>query len=296
MNKRQLKTIAENAFFSMFRRKADVCDIQETFYGWVVFLASGKSKIVVKFSREVGRIGKEVASLEQLRKIVSCPVPEIYLFGREAGYDYIVLDWLDGVSAHQLPEDSKAVMTFREDYTDILLALHEHQHPQGFELSNGQFSQHLGSAFDDWMGSVYHYLMSAGSPFSLRLKEKFADLWDNRSKILAPIAHESSSFVHDDCHIANVLFDPTTFKVAGLLDPCDSGFKHRELDVIHLFDVRSDLHIAERYLEKSHLDDGFEERRHFFSLWDDAKHSRNMGWYNEQWLTNKFSLYESAIQ
>ena len=66
--------------------------------------------------------------------------------------------------------------------------------------------------------------------------------------------------------------------------------------MIHLFDVRSDLHIAERYLEKSHLDDGFEERRHFFSLWDDAKHSRNMGWYNEQWLTNKFSLYESVAQ
>lgn len=85
MNKPQLKTIAENAFFSMFRRKADVCDIQETFYGWVVFLASGKTKIVVKFSREVGRIGKEVASLEQLRKIVSCPVPEIYFLVEKLG-------------------------------------------------------------------------------------------------------------------------------------------------------------------------------------------------------------------
>lgn len=295
MNKPQLKAIAEKAFFTMHRRAADVCDIQETFYGWVVFIAAGKAKVVVKFSREVGRIGKEVLCLEQLRKIVPCPVPDIYFFGREEGYDYLVLDWLDGVSAHQLPNDPKAIEVFREDFTDILLTLHEHQHPQGFELSNGDFSHCLGQAFDDWMGSVYHYLISSGSPFTQVLKEKFMALWEHRSDILAPIAHESSSFIHDDCHIANVLFDPNTFKVAGLLDPCDSGFKHRELDVIHLFDVRSDLGIAERYVEKSQLDESFDSRRHFFSLWDDAKHSRNMGWYNEQWFMNKFNSFERAI-
>ena len=102
MNKAQLKNIAEKSFFAMFHRKADVCDIQETFYGWVVFLATGKAKIVVKFSREVGRISKEVSCLQKLRSIVSCPVPQIYLFGREEGYDYIVLDWLEGRPADEV--------------------------------------------------------------------------------------------------------------------------------------------------------------------------------------------------
>ncbi|PSW44273.1 phosphotransferase [Photobacterium leiognathi] len=296
MNKAQLKNIAEKSFFAMFHRKADVCDIQETFYGWVVFLATGKAKIVVKFSREVGRISKEVSCLQKLRSIVSCPVPQIYLFGREEGYDYIVLDWLEGRPANELPNDKFAIETFREDYTDILIALHEHNHPQGFELTNGKFDCDFNNAFDDWMEGVYKYLSCAVSPFSAQLKDKYTELWERRREILAPIANESSSFVHDDCHLANVLFDPKTFKVAGLLDPCDSGFKHRELDVIHLFDVRGDTHIAERYIEKRQLDDGFEARRYFFSLWDDAKHSRNMGWYDENWLTNKFNKFESAIR
>ena len=115
-------------------------------------------------------------------------------------------------------------------------------------------------------------------------------LWEQKDQVLSPI-NSRSSLVHDDCHIGNVLFDPKTFKVAAILDPCDTGYKHREFDLFHLDDVRPDLKLVERYQEKVPSAEGFECRRWFLSLWDDAKHSRNMGWYDEQWLLAKVNQY-----
>ena len=58
-----------------------------------------------------------------------------------------------------------------------------------------------------------------------------------------------------------------------------------------LTDKETDLKLVERYQEKVPLAEGFELRRWFLSLWDDAKHSRNMGWYDEAWLTSKVNQF-----
>ncbi|PSW05390.1 phosphotransferase [Photobacterium lipolyticum] len=295
MNKPQLKLIAEKTYKAMFSQQPELCNIQETFYGWIVFLVSPKGKFVVKFSREYGRISKEIEGLKRLKKALDCPVPEVYLFGREEGHDYLVMEWLDGVSAYELPSDPKALEIFREHYTDILIALHDCQSEKGFEIDREHFDPCLINAFDAWMYPVLRYVLSCESPFSSQLKSAYSQLWEKRVEILSPI-NTSSSLVHDDCHIANVLFDPKTFKVAAILDPCDVGYKHREFDIFHLFDVREDLKLAERYQEKTPLTDGFETRRWFLSLWDDAKHSRNMGWYDESWLVTKLDQFNIAYK
>lgn len=295
MNKPQLKRIAESAYQAMFSQKPDVSNIQETFYGWVVFLISPKGKVVVKFSREFGRIEKEVTALGLLKKKVTCPVPEVYFFGRSEGYDYMLMEWLEGISAYELPNNPKAIETFREDYTNILIALHEHTDSRGFEATPEKFEPSLIDAFDQWMYPVLRYVLSSASPFSCELKDAYRFLWEKKTEILTPINNQSS-FVHDDCHIANVLFDPKTYKISGLLDPCDVGFKHKEFDIFHLFDVREDLKLVARYHEKSPLIEGFEIRRYFLGLWDDAKHSRNIGWYDESWINSKLDRFNTAYK
>ncbi|MEZ8741757.1 phosphotransferase [Photobacterium swingsii] len=290
MNQQQLERIASDTFQKLFGLRASFVQTELTFYGCVVFLATDKQKAVIKFSKEIGRLAKEIQGLERLNKILDCPVPAIYFYGRDEGYDYLVLEWLDGQSAHELPLDKKAIATFGEHYTDVLLALHECSHEQGFELDDHTFSPRLIDAFEHWMYPVYRYLMSAASPFSRQLKDDFASLWESRAQVLAPI-NQGSSLVHDDCHIGNVLFDPKTYKVAALIDPCDVGFKHREFDLFHLYDVRPDLKLADMYIKKAKLADGYQARRWFLSLWDDAKHSRNIGWYDEEWISHKFERY-----
>ena len=291
MNRPQLKKIAELAYRTMFRQAPDLCEIQETFYGWVVFLASNKGRVVVKFSREIGRLAKEVEGLERLAKVLPCKVPEVLFFGREDGYSYIVLEWVEGVSAHQLPTDDKAIAAFRESYLNILLSLHEQQAPQGFEVGSGEYVPSFLDAFEQWMEPVCRYVLSSGSPFSKELKASFTSLWEHKSELLKPMS-QHSSLIHDDCHLGNVLFDPKTYQVSAVLDPCDVGFKHREMDLFHLYDVRPELELVEHYCQHHSLDDGFEARRWFFSLWDDAKHSRNMGWYDEAWLQDKVDKYQ----
>ncbi|OAN11539.1 phosphotransferase [Photobacterium jeanii] len=290
MNERQLERIACETYKILFGVSASFVQTELTFYGCVVFLASERQKVVIKFSKEVGRLTKEINGLERLAKIVDCPVPAIHFYGQQEGFDYLVLEWLDGQSAHELPLDKTATTTFSEHYTDILLALHECSHEQGFETSPQCFTPSLNEAFEHWMEPVYRYLMSAASPFSAQLKDDYQALWEQQTDILAPINH-GSSLVHDDCHIGNVLFDPKTYRVSALIDPCDVGFKHREFDIFHLYDVRPDLGLADVYFSKTEKADGFEQRRWFLSLWDDAKHSRNIGWYDEAWLNHKFDNY-----
>lgn len=293
MNQPRLKQIAEIAYQTMYGQRPELCHIQESFYGWVVFAASPKGKVVVKFSREIGRLAKEVRGLSRLANKFDCPVPEVLFFGREDGHDYLVLEWLDGLPAYELPNEPLALERFREDYTDLLLALHEHQSEQGFEIGEDKFERCQIKAFESWMDPVLRYVLSDCSPFSSKLKDAYVSMWEKKEEILSPI-NTNSSLIHDDCHVGNVLFNPRTFKVAAILDPCDVGFKHREFDLFHLYDVRPDLKLVERYQEKVILADGFEFRRWFLSLWDDAKHSRNIGWYDERWLLSKVNQFNET--
>ncbi|UXI03946.1 phosphotransferase [Photobacterium sp. TY1-4] len=289
----QLKQVAQHTYQSLFGCQPELCSFQESFYGWVVFLASPKGKVVVKFSKEVGRLAKEVSALSRLSTVMDCQIPRVLFFGREAGHDYLMLEWLDGVPAHTLPDDPKLIEAFREHYTDLLLSLHEHREALGFELAEDQYESCLIRAFEAWMQPVYRYVLSDGSPYSARLKDQFTQLWGRRAEILAPI-NTHSSFTHNDCHVGNVLFQPQTGRVAVLLDPLDAGFKHREFDVFLLDDVRPDLKLIERYHQKMPPAAGFTCRRWFLSLWQDAKHSRNIGWYDERWLLTKMAQFERA--
>ncbi|HIF9067097.1 TPA: phosphotransferase [Photobacterium damselae] len=296
MNKPQLLNIAKKAYLTMFNTQAEVCDIQETFYGWIVFLVGSKGKIVVKFSKEVGRIAKEANALKRLRTVADCAVPSIYFFGRDEGYDYLALEWIDGVSASELPKEHRAIKIFSESYSDILVALHEHHNDQGFECNSESFTPDFINAFDQWTMPLHRFIQSSGSPFSGQERDQFGQLWEMRETLLDPIRHTESSLIHDDCNLANVLFDPKTYKAIALLDPCDMGFKHREMDLIHLNHYRSDVPILDCYIEKSPLTENYLIRQEFFRLWDDAKHCRNTGWYNNQWFSTQLSHFIDVVR
>ena len=295
MNRSQLKRIAKFSFKTMYRHAPQVNEIQETFYGWVVFLASERAKVVVKFSREIGRLAKEIKGLERLQQVLPCPVPQVLYFGREEGYEYIMLEWLEGISAHQIPNDPVAIKKFSDNYLELLLTLHHESNPQGFELDNGLYEKQFPCAFNHWMSSVYRYVTSEASPFNSAQKRAYESLWAMKEEVLSPASSESS-LVHDDCHIGNILIDPKTFAVSAILDPCDVGYKHREMDIFHLYDVRPELGLAERYQQEVTLAPGFELRRWYLSLWDDAKHSRNIGWYDEAWVHNKLIQFEQTAR
>ncbi|GAB6264006.1 phosphotransferase [Photobacterium sp. R1] len=291
MQEHHLNRIAIKAFRTLFAGPPDFCNLQTTFYGWVAFLSSGKQRAVIKFCRQVGRLSKEIHALKRLDTYIDCKVPEVLFFGYEEGCEYIVMEWVEGIPAHELPKEQNAIHVFSEHFTDLLIQMHEQPQHNGFEIIENKYTSHLIPAFDEWMTPVLRYLTSSASPFSTELKKNYERMWEERHALLAPINTEPS-FVHDDCHLGNVLFDPDTYKVVVVLDPADAGVKHREFDLFHLNDIRPELDLITRYAEKSPLAEGYEVRRWYLSLWDDAKHASNIGWYDEQHLLHKMRQYQ----
>ncbi|UIP29813.1 phosphotransferase [Photobacterium sp. TLY01] len=293
MQEPQLNRIAVNAFRTLFSGCPDFCNLQSTFYGWVAFLASEKRRVVIKFCRQPGRLSQEINSVNRLRSMIDCKVPEILFFGCEEGHEFIVMEWIDGVPAHELPNEPYALEVFSEHFTELLINMHNQPHHNGFEISENKYDSQITTAFETWMNPVLRFVLDKKSPFSTAVKNHFENLWDERQLVLAPL-NETASFVHDDCHLANVLFDAKTFKVAAILDPADAGIKHREFDIFHLNDIRPELDLIARYVAKFPLAEGYEIRRWYLSLWDDAKHASNIGWYDEQSFIYKLEKYHHA--
>lgn len=295
MQEPQLNRIAVNAFRALFSRCPDFCNLQSTFYGWVAFLATEKRRVVIKFCRQAGRLSQEINSVNRLKSMIDCKVPEILFFGCEEGHEFIVMEWVDGVPAHELPNEPYALKVFSDDFTELLINMHNQPHYEGFEIAENKYDSQIIPAFETWMEPVLQHVLDGQSPFSAELKNYFEKLWDERHCVLAPM-NEQPSFVHDDCHLANVLFDEKTFKVAAILDPADAGIKHREFDVFHLNDIRPELDLIARYVEKYPLAEGYEIRRWYLSLWDDAKHASNIGWYDEQSFIYKLQKYHGLFK
>ncbi|WP_027251110.1 phosphotransferase [Photobacterium halotolerans] len=295
MQEPPLNRIAVNAFRALFSSCPDFCNLQPTFYGWVAFLASEKRRVVIKFCRQPGRLSQEIHSVNRLRAMIDCKVPEVLFFGCEEGHEFIVMEWMDGVPAHELPNDHHALEVFSEHFTELLINMHNQPNDGGFEIAENTYDSQITPAFEIWMSPVLRFVLGSDSPFSAELKNHFEKLWDERQRVLAPM-NEQPSFVHDDCHLANVLFDAKTFKVAAILDPADAGIKHREFDVFHLNDIRPELDLIARYVAKYPLAEGYEIRRWYLSLWDDAKHASNIGWYDEQSFIYKLQKYHSLTK
>ncbi|MBM5572241.1 phosphotransferase [Deefgea chitinilytica] len=124
--------------------------------------------------------------------------------------------------------------------------------------------------------------------FPPELRAAYAKLWDERERFLAPITGPSS-LCHDDPHACNFLYDVVTGLPTAAIDPCDVAYRHREQDIFHLADAYPQWRLLETYIEQCSLAAGYAARRWFFSLWDDVKHSVNVGWYDAPWFAAKFT-------
>lgn len=262
------------------------------FYGHAVIIKAPPHSCVVKFAFQDGRVAKEIAALQRLRPHSVLPMPEVLasgvrsIGGKDVGM--LVLDYLPGKAPWDIQPDAARIVALSDSFVEAMLHLHQQSNPAGYELPDGGFTQSLIAAFSDWNRAAHAYSQAADSPFSPVLRVSLQALWELRHDVLGPIDRDASSLVHDDPHAGNFLFDPVTCLPLAMLDPCDVAFRHREQDLFHLADVRPEWGLFERYVSACTLHAGHEQRRWFFSIWDDVKHSLNRGWYDENWFTAKF--------
>ncbi|WP_373973862.1 phosphotransferase [Chitinibacter sp. SCUT-21] len=289
--------IAEQAALACYQvhfgQQAHIVKSIAGFYGCAVILQGPAGDVVVKATAQAGRTHREVAGLARLRPHTTVAFPQVLLQKNieldHQSLEILLLDRLPGVAPWDVAKPWANPAQTAQQVVDVLLGWHAVSDPRGFELPNGEFAADLITAFEAWTEPLHCYVQSKTSPFTPWQKYAYAQLWQARHRLLAPLAGMPSSLVHDDPHAGNFLFDEHSGALTAVLDPCDVAFRHREQDIFHLADVSPELNLLETYLQHYTPPAGFPARRWFFSLWDDAKHSRNLAWYDQQWFDEKFN-------
>ena len=253
--------------------------------------------VVVKWFKYPGYSAREGAQLKLLSRHAILRVPEVYGIHRhtpDLPYEALVMEHIPGVNASKIQFPSDRVKArFIEQVLDNLLAWHGVESPEGYGDIGGPF-------YPTWLGCLsarvgtYQDRVHADrhrdtvSPYVMGVIDRSAE---RLPEILAG-ADGRASLVHSDYNLWNVLYDPRTFQVTGVIDPIDAEWNDPEIDLFHLPNCRPDVGLLERYLERVKVSEGFSLRYAFYRFWDDVKHYLRMGWYEEK----RFRTYARALE
>jgi aminoglycoside phosphotransferase (APT) family kinase protein len=246
-------------------------------------------RVVVKLQKYTGRAEIEQRHLAELRRRSPVRIPEVHacLPAAPGSPEALVLDYLPGVEGRRLGNlapSQRAVVG--RSVIDTLCALHEHEHPGGCGELDGPWYERWVDYYRPWIEDVLAELQGrAGSPESpdplvLQVGERaLACIEEVFTGCDAPAV-----LIHGDFCLGNLLFDPDTLQVTGLIDPLDSAWGDAERDLVHL--AKSDGHrygFLEEYQRRFPPDDRFELRYWFTMFWTWVSYDAAIGLRNDAW-------------
>jgi aminoglycoside phosphotransferase (APT) family kinase protein len=249
-------------------------------------LDSEPGDVILKCHHYPGRARKEKAQLEILRQHASVKVPEVYTILFQCGdalCEILVMEHIPGVKASQIEfpdDDSRA--RFVDKVIENLLAWHSVGNPEGFGELDGPFYETWLEALSVRIGLYHEHIHK--EKHKATVSEYVLSIIGRSFEALASIFQQTSqrsSLVHSDYNAWNMMVDPETFTLTGVIDPIDAGWSDPEIDLFHLPNARPDFGLLDRYLQEIQVDESFWARFHFYKFWDDVKHYLRMGWYEE---------------
>ena len=278
--------------------------IGEGFYGKVYHTALAKEphEVIIKCHKYAGHARQEAAQLDILRPAALVKVPEVYtthtssdLFPSEA----LLMEYLPGVLMSDELEfpSEKAQANFVESVIANLLAWHNCRQSHGFGSPQGPFHPTWQSYFGERLTLFHQHLhqekhRAVVSEYVLGIA---AQSYEAIADIFAQ-AQARPSLVHGDYNIFNMLVDPTTCQLTGILDPLDAGWADYEIDLFHLANGRPEIGLLEYYLQQRPIAEPFWLRYHFYHFWDDIKHYLRMGYYEEGQFRHNARLLAEAMK
>ncbi|KAF0812421.1 hypothetical protein IGB42_03089 [Andreprevotia sp. IGB-42] len=272
--------------------------VQQVFNGFygqvcVLRLANGEQRVVKRF-RTAGLAEREARATRLLRQMTPAAivVPEILRFETvaEGGWDAFVMSFVAGVNSSETP------LEHADALAEEIVTLQRHWHAQrgsGFEDLDGRSYPNFAASYRAYLQPRCAFLEHADG-FSAGLKTALFATLDDLDTLLAPLANDPPSFIHDDGHAGNYLVDPATWRLVAVIDPAAARFSHRELDLFHLPDARADFRLLERYQAQTTMPEGWPLRRWVFSIWDDIKHAEFTGWRDTAWFEKKLAEFAAV--
>jgi aminoglycoside phosphotransferase (APT) family kinase protein len=242
--------------------------------------------VIVKWQKYEGIAAKEARQLELLRKHASVPVPEVYYAhpgSEDLPYEAVVMECLPGVQASHIdPPPVPIQQRLAEDVIDALMTWHAVENPEGYGSIGGPYHRR-------WVDSYKGLLLKAqdelhNGPLSKGvLPEYVVEVADRSIEAMESIfGHIEGSpvLIHGDIWLPNVLIDPETFKITGILDPIGARWADRELDFAPMWwpwEGGGD-YLMNCYTRRVTIPDGFDLRRRFYGFWFRLLAFASIGW------------------
>ncbi len=276
-----------------------VSQVGQGFYARVYRVSTAKEprEIIVKCHLYAGRGREEQRQLEMLARHAIVKVPRVYflhLYSADFPCEALAMEYIPGINAAdvQFPDEASK-NRFVDLVVENLLAWHSVSNPSGFGELDGvlcpTWTECFGrriALYHEHIHKDEHQAIVSGHVTAI-IDRSFAEM----GRIFER-ANETPSLVHSDYNAWNMLVDPKTFALTGVIDPLDAGWSDSEIDLFHLPNSRPDLKLLERYMREIQVDEAFWMRYKFYRFWDDVKHYLRMGWYNE----DRFRNYGQELQ
>jgi fructosamine-3-kinase len=253
-------------------------------YVYRVSFPSEPHQAIVKWQRHLGRSARQARQLQELRKHAVVKVPEVYLCDPER--EVLVIEYLSGVRADSVePPDAAATERLADEIVQALLAWHRVKNPAGFGPLDGPYYGRWVDYYKERLIS-YHAEIHKEASAELRLTDDVFEVADRSLERMEEIlghAHSEAALVHSDYHLANLLMDPRTFRLTGVIDPLDAEWADTELDLIHLEWPWGDKqHLLTRYQQRVALPEGFPLRYAFYQFWYAMQNLARLPWHDPQ--------------
>ena len=286
--------------FDIFSRKSKVTDIYESsfnkkclsakqinqgFYGWVFLIENSDHKtIIAKVYKLLGYMDTEVLQLDMMRKYALVSVPEIYSVShkKDNGYfDVMFMEYINGVNAAAVKiTDEKEKMAFSNQVIENVLAIHEVSNPNGFgSYIDHDYCLNWESLYKLNITKLYNSLHTHKPLiFSKKSFELMEALYESFDEVFTDTVKENH-LIHGDYNLWNLIADPKTNKLIGMIDPFGSCFADRELELFQLTNANGEEYrLLENYASHNSLSSNFEVKNAYYFFWDDIKHMVNMGY------------------
>lgn len=269
-----------------FGRAADrVAPLGDGAFGRLFRVGIDGSDTVVKLMKYRGTGLAEHRALEALRATapVSVPEPLAFVPGSDERPEALIMSYLLGESGRSLASLTGAdADRVGEAIVDVLVATHAARAPAGFGPLGGPAERSWSSFFLREI-EPYAELLSEGGFGPVVTRAAAASRSD--APAILDTARDPPVLVHGDFCLGNLLCDPATLGITGLIDPLDSLWGDRVLDLIHLTKSRGDrLRLLERYVERAHLDDEAMRRYWFYMFWRWVSYEVRIGVGAGRWL------------
>jgi aminoglycoside phosphotransferase (APT) family kinase protein len=170
---------------------------------------------------------------------------------------------------------------------DLLLQLHTTQHPEGYGSFDGPFYLRWW----DYYGQRVHDTSQAinrSEEARLYLGQEVLALMERTISYGEQVLDTSQArpvLLHGDFCFGNLLFDPQTWHISGLIDPLDAEWGARELDLVNVINGHvKHFELLNRYREAIDLGPYFPARYWFYQVWKWLSYYVRVGTRCREWV------------